>query len=352
MLETNEGVLHESMAIAKYLANGHQTLLGTNDLERAQIDQWTNWVLELSGKLDKVCFAILGTEPIEQTEFNDSMKEIKEAIRAVSATFTSGWLVGNSITVADIMVASILALPFQLVLDEGFRKPSQKVYEWFDRVAKDAAFASVFGRVKICAKALKPVLKEAGAAGKGKGQKQEQKKQEPKKEEAPPKEEKKINPLDALPPSPWNFFDFKTLMVNHKDKAGGGMEALKEQFDPAGYSFWFFHYDKYKGEGEVLYKTENLMKGFLQRFDHFRKHCLARVCILNEEPKLEIEGVWCFRGNEIPFEMHDHPQFEYYETRKINFNDKKDFQLIREFWSAEIGKKANGMKIQSVMWHK
>ena len=79
MLETNEGVLHESMAIAKFLANGHQTLLGTNDLERAQIDQWTNWVLELSGKLDKVCFAILGTEPIEQTEFNDSIKEIKEA---------------------------------------------------------------------------------------------------------------------------------------------------------------------------------------------------------------------------------------------------------------------------------
>ena len=174
----------------------------------------------------------------------------------------------------------------------------------------------------------------------------------PKEEEkaAPPK--KDINPLDALPPSPWNFFDFKTLMVNHKDKAGAGMEALKEQYDKDGYTFWFLQYDKYKGEGEVLYKTENLMKGFLQRFDHFRKHCLARVCILGEEPKLEIEGVWCFRGQEIPFEMKDHPQFEYYHHRKIDFNNKKDFQLIREFWSAEIGKKARGMKIQSVMWHK
>ena len=35
MLETNEGILHESMAIAKYFAHGHATLLGTNDLERA-----------------------------------------------------------------------------------------------------------------------------------------------------------------------------------------------------------------------------------------------------------------------------------------------------------------------------
>ena len=51
--------------------------------------------------------------------------------------------------------------------------------------------------------------------------------------------------------------------------------------------------------------------------------------------------------------MHEHPQFEYYNYRKINFNDAKDFQLIREFWSAESGKgKANGMKVASAMWHK
>jgi len=130
------------------------------------------------------------------------------------------------------------------------------------------------------------------------------------------------------------------------------MQALKEQYDPEGYTFWFFHYDKYGSEGQVMYKTENLMKGFLQRFDHFRKHCLSRSCILGDEPNLEIEGVWCFRGKEIPAEMHEHPQFEYYNHRKMDFNDKKDFNLIKEFWSAEPGKKANGMKVQSVMWHK
>ena len=71
---------------------------------------------------------------------------------------------------------------------------------------------------------------------------------------------------------------------------------MKKQYDAEGYSFWFFHYDKYKGEGVQLYKTENLMKGFLQRFDHFRKHCLARMCIVNDVPNCDIEGVWCFRG--------------------------------------------------------
>ena len=60
MLETNEGVLHESVAIAKFLAHG-TPLLGANDLERAQIDQWTNWVLELSFSTDKACGAIFGS---------------------------------------------------------------------------------------------------------------------------------------------------------------------------------------------------------------------------------------------------------------------------------------------------
>ena len=189
-------------------------------------------------------------------------------------------------------------MPFMLILDEGLRKPAPKAYEWYERVIGNNDFKAIFGKRSIVSKACKPNFKEAGAGGEQKKQKQVQK-QEPKPKpaaEAAPKEAKAVNPLEALPPSPWNFFDFKTLMVNHKDKAGGGMDALKEQYDKDGYSFWFFHYDKYGSEGQVLYKTENLMKGFLQRFDHFRKHCLAKMCILNEEPNLEIEGVWCFRG--------------------------------------------------------
>ena len=38
MLETPEGRLNESIAIAKYLAAGHPTLLGSNASERAKID--------------------------------------------------------------------------------------------------------------------------------------------------------------------------------------------------------------------------------------------------------------------------------------------------------------------------
>lgn len=44
LLETPEGNLSESHAIAKFLAHGHASLLGGNPVERAQIDQWMNWL--------------------------------------------------------------------------------------------------------------------------------------------------------------------------------------------------------------------------------------------------------------------------------------------------------------------
>ena len=168
-----------------------------------------------------------------------------------------------------------------------------------------------------------------------------------------PKEEKKApNPLDLLPPSSFDLFNFKTFFVNHKDKSGAAIDEMLKIYDPAGYGIWFLHYDKYKGEGEVLYKTENLSKGFLQRFDQFRKHAFARHLVLGEEPNLEIEGVWLFRGTGIPQEAIDHPQFEYYKQRKMDLNDPADVALLRAFWGAKEGDIVNGLKAQSVMWHK
>ena len=229
---------------------------------------------------------------------------------------------------------------------------------WFKKVSSLPSFVSAFGYVKLSAKALKP-----GSALQQKEKPKVAAKEE-KKVAAKPKdnggdddgedkpEKKKANPLDLLPPTTFDLFNFKTLFVNIKDKKGEGIEELKKQFDPNGFSLWFLHYDKYKGEGEKLYITNNLCNGFLQRFDDFRKYCLARHLVLGDEPNLEIEGVWLWRGTGIPQEAIDHPQFEYYKTRKLDLNNKEDEDLIRAFWGAEYTDKINGQTIQTINWHK
>ena len=131
-------------------------------------------------------------------------------------------------------------------------------------------------------------------------------------------------------------------------KATEGMKTFFETYDPEGYSLWFTHYEKYDGEGVLLYQTSNLMNGFLQRMDDkFRNYSFSLLAILGEEPSLEIQGVWLFRGKTIPQEMLDHPQFEYYKKRELDVKKEEDRKLISDFWSAKAEvSTVNGLKVQ------
>ena len=54
--------------------------------------------------------------------------------------------------------------------------------------------------------------------------------------------------MDLLPETKFSLYDFKTLIVNSKDKKDA-IKVLWENFDPNGFSFWKIYYDKYPGEG-------------------------------------------------------------------------------------------------------
>jgi len=51
--------------------------------------------------------------------------------------------------------------------------------------------------------------------------------------------------------------------VNHKDKKGEGIQYFFDNVDRQGFSIYFVHYNKYGDEGVVLYKTSNLLNGFM-----------------------------------------------------------------------------------------
>jgi glutathione S-transferase len=72
------------------------------------------------------------------------------------------FLVGNSVTCADYVVACALKLPFQTVIDAGFRKSpvSKNVAAWAERMYQSQHMRNVFGNIQLCAKALKPQVKE------------------------------------------------------------------------------------------------------------------------------------------------------------------------------------------------
>ena len=348
LLETPEGNLSESHAIAKFLAHGHATLLGSNPVERAQIDQWMNWLQSgVQQQAGGAIYAIFGKNPdMTQPMFNEAVQGIKSNLRSVDQSLTGDWLVGSKCTLADIFLAGTMSLPFQLILDQGFTKAAPKACAWFGRVSSLPEFVAIFGKIKLAKKSVKPVLKT------------EEKPKKPAQQAAAaaaakPKEEKKGNPLDALPPTNFVIDDYKRVFSNLSDKYGEGHENMMSTVDHAGWSFWLLHYEKVGKEGQVGYMFQNMLEGFCQRLEGFKKYSMGKFCMLGEEPSLEIKGVLLMRGHDINVqELKDHPQMEYMQPRKLDIANAADKKIIQEYFGSADGGQCDGMKCQVSMWHK
>jgi elongation factor 1-gamma len=81
--------------------------------------------------------------------------------------------------------------------------------------------------------------------------------------------------------------------------------------------------------------TSNLVGGFLQRMDKLRKYGFGSLLIFGEEPKLEIGGVWLFRGTELPEELWENPDAEHHTWTKVDHNDEAQRKLVETYWSWE-----------------
>lgn len=65
-----------------------------------------------------------------------------------------------------------------------------------------------------------------------------------------------------------------------------------------------------------------------------RKHSMGVFGVYGEEPELEILGVFMWRGTDIIYPMQEHPQFEYYNRRKLDIKGSEaDRKLVEEFYT-------------------
>lgn len=248
-------------------------MLGSNDYERSLVDQWFAYVnTTIRGTVRQVNTGIFGTGEITNAAYTEASKNLKGQTKVLNSALEGRqFLAGDQMTCADLLVACALKLPFQTTLDAGFRKSpvSKNVSAWAERMYGLASMRKIFGNIQMCAKPLKPIVKE-----------------EPKPVKAAPvqaaaapvKVEKVKDNVERLGETPFVLYDFKTLFVNHPDKKGAAVDKWYEMNDWSvnGWSFWHFHYDIYEGEGDKLHICNNLMAGFLSRAEGVSKISFAR----------------------------------------------------------------------------
>ena len=333
-LETSEGILSESRAIENYLAMKHKPeLLGENDLEKAQVRQWSDFaIFEIGYCAKEIIYPIFGWKKYCKESADKANNKVKDFMRTLDAQLKDKeFVLGSKITLADVTLFRELKYFFQLVFPKGLRdKVFPNVSKWFTKLSETEEVKKVYGKILLCNQPLKPYICEEKKEEKKHEVKKPEKKDE--KQDEPPKEKKKVNPLDELPPSKLELETFKRAFLNNKDKEDA-MNKFWEIYDPEGYSLWWVEYQNLPTECKILFRTSNSKGMFLQKCDALRRYAFAVHGVYGVEDDYKIRGMWMFRGKEIPQEMKDNDLYEYLTFRRIDINKPEDKQLVHDYWT-------------------
>merc|ERR1719510_2253851 len=215
-------------------------------------------------------------------------EDIKKAMTALNEHLLHHtFLVGERVTLADIVVACTMLSLYQNVLDPGFRKAFGNVNRWFTTVVNQPQVLKVLGSVKLAekmaefdAKKFADMKKSTGAGDSASGGKKEKKKEpEPEEEPLALEKPKEKDPFAAMPKGTFDMDDFKRFYSNNdEDKS---VPYFWEKFDKENYSIWRCDY-KYNDELTMVFMSCNLIGGMFQRLEKLRKHAFASMLLFGE----------------------------------------------------------------------
>jgi len=361
-LDTEEGSIFGGNAIARYVARvGDGNLYGSSAFESALVDQWIDYSV---GEIDLPgaawLYPIKGLIPNHATATSKAKADIRAVLKFLDDhLLTRTFLVGERVSLADIVVGVSLLDLYRLVLDPGFSKQFNNTNRWFKTLIHQENFSAVLGEVELAKKmavapAAPDVPEEKVVAEKPKKEKQEPqpKKEKPKKVEKPAEEAdeepeesfederpKTKNPLDLLPPSKLVFDEWKRVYSNEETR-GVAIPWFWEHFDTEGYCIWFCDF-LHNSECQKTFMTCNKVGGLFQRLENMHKHAFGSMLIFGEEPSLEVAGVWVFRGKQIPEEVLTCEDYPLYHWRQADISDPAQRSLIEDYfaWDGNLGGK-------------
>ncbi|XP_036392477.1 elongation factor 1-gamma-like [Megalops cyprinoides] len=362
--EENGFQIQESSAIANYVAN--DVLRGTSPQEKALVQQWVNFAEgEIVPSMAAWVYPTMGVANCNE----QASKKAKEAVLGVLSILNEHllprtFLVGDTVTLADISVVCALLLLYKQVLEPPVRQAYQNVTRWFCTCIHQPQFSAVLGDITLC---------EVLAEGKPHPQPEvfalnvprarilffevadyfyavsSKLKVTPESAEDPPKTEPSKDVVveeevengyvfySPTPPPPSSFIldEFKRKYSN-EDTLTVALPYLWEKLDREGWSLWYSEY-KYPSELGQVFMSCNLITGMFQRLDRLRKHAFASVALLGTDGDSSISGIWLLRGQELAFELCEDWKVDYesYSWRKLDPDSEETRTLVKEYLSWE-----------------
>lgn len=150
--------LSEGAAIASYIAGSGPKapqLLGTDPQTKAKIAEWTLFTEnELVAHSTPWVYVMLKLKPYNAATHGEAADRFQRALGKVETAVKGGkkYLVGDHVTLADLMVAGVLFNTSAYLLDTEMQKSAPAAIEYLKAIAAIPEFAKYFGEFKPCEK--------------------------------------------------------------------------------------------------------------------------------------------------------------------------------------------------------
>ena len=363
-LETEKGNISQSNAIIKYLCEKYKPeLLGENIFEKCKIIQWIEFANNEIFKCNKnIIYPIFGWNNINKEDYNKDNNKIKEYLKIIEKELKNKeYIIGNKISIADIKLFSSLRYLMILYLPEQMRnKLYPKINKWYEKIMNTSEAINAYGRTILCKNSIKPYngiinknIEKIDNNQKKDKKENIQKNKEIKKEKEPyipsilelPRYNIKPienNILDLLPESKFDLDKFKIEFLKNNNKKNG-MKYFWKNYDPDGYSLWFIEYNNDINECITLFRTCIIKGNILEQLKYFKKYCFGVLGVYGNDSDYKIRGCLLWKGNEIPEEIKNIDCYNKLNIRKLDYNQKKDQQLVHDYWT-KIGEKEKVFK--------
>ncbi|XP_071704023.1 elongation factor 1-gamma 2-like [Rutidosis leptorrhynchoides] len=149
VLETPDGPVFEGNAIARYVARG-SPLFGSSLIEYGQIEQWIEFSSStLDANFRRLLKPRIGYGPQIESAEEVYIYNVKRGLVALNKHLAShSFLVGDSMTLADIITTCNLLLGFWLLLPKSFTCEYPNVERYFWKMIDQPNFSKITGEVK------------------------------------------------------------------------------------------------------------------------------------------------------------------------------------------------------------
>lgn len=309
-----------------------KALLGGCPKEKVNILKWISLSNgDIAQAMTTAIGPYLGYAPYNKKQVDTSLAELEVYAQFLESRLKEyTYLVGERITLADIIATAPWRVVFSQLCGPDFREKHPYLVRWFSTIAASPYLKATTSDFKFAEKALEPPKKVKAEKPKKAEAKPAAKKEEPKEAEpAAPKKPK--HPLEALGKSTFVLDEWKRKYSNEETREVA-LPWFWEHYNPEEYSIWKVDY-KYNDELTLTFMSNNLVGGFFNRLSASTKYVFGGLVVYGENNNNGITGAIMVRGQDNVPAFDVAPDWESYDYAKLDPSNEQDKEFINNMWA-------------------